>query len=212
MDNPNATEEDDAATPKHPAEDHSSATGKPTSSDIADPSTSTKISLTESTGDIFSAAPNTLLIHACNCQGTWNAGIASAFKSHYPAAYSVYQAHCKKWGHSLLFSALLIPPQTTSTTRSSEKDRNHFIGCLFTSAKKGKGKGSVESILEATGPAMEDLARKVAEDGKVEEVRMCKINSGLFRVPWERTKTVIEGLDLEQGQGKEIKVITLEGK
>lgn len=170
------------------------------------------ITLTESTGDIFSAPPNTLLIHACNCQGTWNAGIASAFKSHYPAAYGIYTAHCKKWGHSLLSSALLIPPQTTGTTPAAENDAQHFIGCLFTSAKKGKGKGSVESILEATGPAMEDLMRKLAEHGQVDGVRMCKINSGLFRVPWERTKAAIEGLELEEGQGKEIEVITLEDK
>lgn len=82
-----------------------------------------------------------------------------------------------------------------------------LIGCLFTSVGKGKRKGDVESILEATGPAMMDLLRQVGEwngeegegDGRekrgVGEVRMCRINSGLFGVPWERTREVLEGLD-----------------
>lgn len=30
----------------------------------------------------------------------------------------------------------------------------------------------------------------------VEEIRMCKINSGLFNVPWETTKAVIEGIEV----------------
>lgn len=32
------------------------------------------------------------------------------------------------------------------------------------------------------------------------EVRMCRINSGLFGVPWERSKEVIEGLELGEGE------------
>lgn len=200
---PKPTEED---------EDDVNATAQSASSGPAnEPTSSQKITLTESTGDIFSAPPQALLIHSCNTEGTWNAGIASAFKSNYPAAQSIYTAHCKKWGPSLLSSALLIKPQTTASTPAAEKQKSHFIGCLFTSVKKGKGKGSVQSILDATGPAMEDLMRQVAEahDG-VGELRLCKINSGLFRVPWAKTRAVIEGLELEQGQGREIKVITRE--
>jgi len=66
-------------------------------------------------------------------------------------------------------------------------------------------KGSVEEILDATGPAMSDLLEQVAEwnlkggEGVVDEVRMCKINSGLFGVPWERTREVLEGLECVDG-------------
>lgn len=215
-DQSNATNKDSDATPNHAAESSTHATENSDQATPTDPITtafdtkpSTHITLTESTGDIFSAPANTLLIHACNTQGTWNAGIASAFKAHYPAAYSIYQGHCKKWGESLLSSALLIPPPTTTSTAP---DKRHFIGCLFTSAKRGKGKGSVNSILEATGPAMEDLMRQVKEDGRVGKVRMCKINSGLFRVPWQRTRAVIEELEMEEGMGREIAVVTLEDK
>jgi ADP-ribose 1''-phosphate phosphatase len=54
------------------------------------------LQLTHHTGDMFSAPPNTLLIHACNTQGHWGAGIALTFKTYYPAAYAAHRAFCTK--------------------------------------------------------------------------------------------------------------------
>ncbi|RMY70500.1 hypothetical protein D0862_14743 [Hortaea werneckii] len=215
--------------------------------------------IVESKGDIFSAPPNTLLIHACNCEGSWGAGIAKAFKTQYPSAYQTYHAHCTSHTpEELIGTALLIPTfrggddeddgstrtrtkssrKTKATTvgneqpNSSERQHKHFIGCLFTSRSKGaKKRDSPSQILDATGSAMRDLVEQVArhiqnnqstvgedslsapsnnddEDGEetkkeqkaqnspaVEDIRMCEINSGLFNVPWEKTKAVIEGIE-----------------
>ncbi|KXT14256.1 hypothetical protein AC579_6701 [Pseudocercospora musae] len=161
-------------------------------------STGRTLTLTESTGDIFSAAtPNTLLIHACNTEGSWGAGIAAAFKSHYPSAYENYRDHCHMNGGELWRKAFLIPP-----ARQGEC----FVGCLFTSRSKGRKKDSPAQILGATGPAMRDLMRQVSEtETKIDEVRMCKINSGLFGVKWEKTKAVLEGI---QGDFHDVKVIS----
>jgi len=70
------------------------------------------------------------------------------------------------------------------------KGPQHFVGCLFTSKKFGKGKDSPAQILASTGPAMEDLLRAFREynsaddnKNKISEIRMCQINSGLFAVP-----------------------------
>jgi ADP-ribose 1''-phosphate phosphatase len=54
---------------------------------------------------------------------------------------------------------------------------------------------------------MRDLLRQVAEQrrqGKaVGGLRMCKINSGLFGVKWERTVEVLEGIEVEaEGDGQ----------
>ncbi|KAF2164971.1 hypothetical protein M409DRAFT_31335, partial [Zasmidium cellare ATCC 36951] len=143
-------------------------------------------------GDIFAAPPRTLLIHACNTEGSWGAGIAKAFKEHYPSAYETYHDHCLKHGSKLHSTALLIPPSETDGP-------GHFVGCLFTSRSKGKKKDSPGKILEVTGPAMRDLLRRVTEwnEGKGEgervgEVWMCKINSGLFGVKWGDTRSVLE--------------------
>lgn len=188
------------------------------------------ITLTHHYADLFTAPPLTLLCHATNAQGTWGAGIAAAFKKNYPSAFKVYAAHCAKWPTSaLLGTTFLIPPQEKSFSKS-EREAQHWIGCLFTSERKGKGKGSKESILEATGDAVRDLVRRVKDVNEdaasasaaggskgggsprmaIASVRMCKINSGLFGVPWEATSEVVEGIEVEDGDLKEIEVFSMD--
>lgn len=182
------------------------------------------LTLTNHKADLFAAPPNTLICHATNAQGTWGAGIAAAFKKHYPAAFKLYASHCAKWTtSSLLGTTYLIPPQEKSSSKS-EREARHWIGCLFTSEKKGKGKGSKESILEATGDAVADLARRVRDVNDdaaagagpkgiprpaIASVRMCKINSGLFGVPWEATRAVVEGIEVGEGGLEEIEVFSM---
>lgn len=165
------------------------------------------MTLVESIDDIFTAPPNTLIIHACNTEGSWGAGIAKAFKEKYPAAFEVYKTHCQLNGGELVKHALLIPPQ-------KDAGEEHFVGCLFTSVSKGRKADSPAKILSATGPAMRHLLRQVKEyntshpDGEVSEVRMCKINSGLFKVQWEKTKVVIQAIPTEADGIRQIKVIS----
>lgn len=179
------------------------------------------ITVSHLSASLFTSPTNTVLCHATNAQGTWGAGIAAAFKTHYPSAFKIYFAHCKKWPlTTLLGTTLLIPPQLKSPSKA-EREAKHWIGCLFTSEKKGKGKGSKESILEATGEAVADLMRKVkdvnddadadaeAGDEGIAGVRMCKINSGLFGVPWEASKAVIEGIEIEDVSETEVKEIVV---
>jgi hypothetical protein len=39
---------------------------------------------------------------------------------------------------------------------------------------------------------------------------MCKINSGLFGVPWGATAAVVEGIEVEDGDLKEIEVFSMD--
>lgn len=202
---------------------------QPTPSKSPDASnTQRHITLTYEKASLFDSPPSTVLCHATNAQGTWGAGIAAAFKKTYPAAFKIYAAHCAKWdSSSLLGTTFLIPPQRKSPTKS-EREAEHWIGCLFTSEKKGKGKGSKESILAATGEAIEDLLRKVQavneaadatdkksksdsdKEDRIAAVHMCKINSGLFGVPWEATSEVIEAVETGEGDIDEIAVISMD--
>ncbi|KAK5117238.1 hypothetical protein LTR62_005855 [Meristemomyces frigidus] len=189
------------------------------------------LKIKEATGDIFAAPPNTLLIHACNCQGSWSAGIAQAFHNLYPSAYTKYAAHCKttKQKATLVGTGLLIAQpsstkasmtavNTTSKSTGIRKpagkvEAKHFVGCLFTSSRYGRAKDTPAQILDATGPAMKDLLRQVKEwnatagdEDKVGEVRICQINSGLFNVLWAKTRAVLETIDVDGGDIQEITV------
>jgi ADP-ribose 1''-phosphate phosphatase len=210
------------------------------------------LQITESTDDIFAAPPNTLLIHACNCDGSWGAGIAAAFKARYPKAYEVHADYCDEYGTALIESAQLIPPvdafeaEITATATAEDEDEvtpddalqfnipsttkhnnpstqnnvpaKHFIGCLFTSRHYGRRRDSPSRILSATAPAMVDLLRKVREwnaeceaGEEIREVRMCKINSGLFAVPWAKTRRVLEEIDVARSEVKVVRVISPPG-
>ncbi|KAK3677867.1 ADP-ribose 1''-phosphate phosphatase [Recurvomyces mirabilis] len=226
------TSEHEKHTPDHQDEDITTTATNAQPSQLA-PEDRPRISLkiTEVTGDIFDAPPNTLIIHACNCQGSWGAGIAKAFHDRYPSAYKKYATHCNtmKQKSSLVGTALLIPPPpptaktSTSTkpgangTRTAKVEARHFIGCLFTSSRFGRSKDPPAKILEATGPAMEDLLTQIQEwnhsvnDAEsLREVRICQINSGLFNVPWGKTKAVLEGIDVSGKDVKDISVVVRE--
>ncbi|MCJ1252078.1 ADP-ribose 1''-phosphate phosphatase [Trapelia coarctata] len=162
--------------------------------------------ITESIGDIFEAPPNSVLIHACNCQGVWGSGVALEFKHRYPKAYEVYHTECNTppspfHQRSLLGTALLIPPQ--SEDLPSPSSAGHWIACLFTSIGYGGRKSSADVILEMTKKAMGDLAKKLkftrGRGTEVGELWAVRLNSGKFAVKWDRTKRVLEqcGMDLK---------------
>jgi ADP-ribose 1''-phosphate phosphatase len=149
------------------------------------------VTVVEKVGDLFDAPDEAVLIHACNCIGLWGAGIAAAFKTRYPEAFIEYREHCRSNEvENLNGSALLIPPL-------EDDGPKHFVGCLFTSKRPGKGRDSPEEILQNTETAMIDLMQQLALKPEISEIRMCHINSGLFNVPWERTKSLIEKLDFK---------------
>ncbi|TKA77111.1 hypothetical protein B0A49_01404 [Cryomyces minteri] len=148
----------------------------------------------EKMGDIFDAPEYSVLIHACNCEGFWGAGIALAFKKRYPKAFAKYREHCNTSDKAILRgTAFLIPP-------CEVKGPKQFIGCVFTSGSIGRTKDSPTLILANTGPATKKLLKQVAKLRKTREIaelRMCQINSGLFNVPWKLTHAVIENLRVE---------------
>lgn len=139
--------------------------------------------------------------------GSWSAGIAAAFKQRYPKAFAKYALHCKQnTPNSLWGTGFLIPPMEVKGPR-------HYVGCVFTSRRYGRGKDSPTQILAKTGPAMEELVnmmRKATAKETITEIRICQINSGLFSVPWEKSKAIIEGQEVGDGDlPKEIIVYTM---
>jgi ADP-ribose 1''-phosphate phosphatase len=135
--------------------------------------------------------------------------------SQYPAAYKVYNNHCKTLRqnaeeHTIIDSqtkkpralslplgtTLIIPPQEEDVAKSG---KSHWIICLFTSRAFGRSVSPPNVILENSVHAIRDMRRQIEElhqagediasDGKVYS---CRFNSGLFHVKWEDSKAVLE--------------------
>jgi len=174
-----------------------------------DPDHGRTVRITEQTGDLFTAPDHTVLVHACNCEGHWGRGIAAQFKKRYQAAFSTYRAHCETHDQAgLRGTALLIPP-----VGKVPGDNRHFVGCLFTSLSKGRSKDKPAEIVRYTETAMKDLFRQIAaynqaNGPKIEGIWMCKINSGLFNVPWEDSKAALEAVKAPEGVPRDVIVMS----
>jgi ADP-ribose 1''-phosphate phosphatase len=161
-------------------------------------------------GDLFSAPPNSVLIRnfptlgphskvkltrldSCNCVGSWRSGVALAFKKLYPAAHKIYASHCAAHNpEDLVGTALLIPPQP-----DDGKER-HWVGCLFTSISYGRDVDAPEKILHNTEKSLRDLKTQwEGLGGKAGEWHAAKINSVRFKVPWEKTREVLQKTGLK---------------
>lgn len=138
--------------------------------------------------------------------------MAVAFKQKYPHAFRKYNAHClspptgshlsvKQHQANIVGTTLLIPPSNATNQRQASKTP-HYIACLFTSLDYGKRVSPAEEILENTGSALKDLAKRVAEvresgEGEIGGCHAVRINSGRFGVEWQKTKAVLEAGDLD---------------
>lgn len=130
------------------------------------------------TGDLFKLAPpNSMLIHAVNCQGVWGSGIAKIMKENFRDEFCLYQKHCddnlsNRYESNVIGEALIT---------------NRVVS-LFTSFHYGEKVDPPSVILANTKNALNDLFTKTP----CTEFHMPKINSGLFRVPWEETEKILK--------------------
>jgi ADP-ribose 1''-phosphate phosphatase len=130
-------------------------------------------------GSLFQAAkPGAILVHACNAEGSWGAGIALQFKKKYPKAYKDYSDWCQKDPEELVGSYLNL------------KDSELTITCLFTSSGYGERKDTRDEIILNTVKSIKDFIMTVPYKGVINSP---KINAGLFKIPWKDTEKIIKG-------------------
>lgn len=122
-------------------------------------------------GDLFDDKTS-ILLHACNCKNLWKSGVAASFAKYFPVAYTTYQHHAANPGDLLII-----------------EDRQTIV-CLYTSKNYGQYVDSVEQILNSTRLSLDRLGDHFKNQNVV--ISSPKINSGLFKVPWEKTEALIE--------------------
>lgn len=139
---------------------------------------------------LFDAPKDSLLVHSCNGQGVWASGIAKEFKEKFPKSFEAYNHYC-------IWNKVDVGPNEGTAMICPEENR-YRIGCLITSENFGAKVDSPEIILDNTYNALLDLfdlnRRKLL-------IYSNKFNSGLFKVPWEKTEEIlnqfIESLDYD---------------
>lgn len=129
-------------------------------------------------GSLFEVPKFSYLVHACNTQGVWGAGIAKEFKKRFPDSFKHHKAALSMYP---IGSAVICP-----------EENGHRVVCLLVSHGIGGNKDKKASILKHTMWALEDFREQVEERNQYLPIYSNKFNSGLFGVEWDRTEAILK--------------------
>lgn len=135
-------------------------------------------------GDLFKgSSKGSILVHSVNCCGVWGSGVAKTFKELFPKSFNEYECYSSRTNSQDLLGSSFI----------CSKENDFYVGCLFASKGFGKTLDPKESILENTEKAFRELLSNLNTEvyKDITTIAMPKINSGLFRTPWEETEEVL---------------------
>ena len=137
------------------------------------------------TGSLFEAPPGAVLVHSCNGQGVWGAGVAAQMKVRFPAAFEKYRLRCATTPWARLRGVAQVshcPP--------------FWVASLLVSEYYGFRHDSPQRIVEAARAALQGLLAPESWGvaARPREFHSPRISAGLFGVPWETTEAVIAAL------------------
>lgn len=137
------------------------------------------------TGSLFEAPPGAALVHSCNGQGVWGAGVAVQMKARFPAAFEKYRLRYA----STPWARLRGVPQVSHCPP-------FWVASLPVSEQYGARRDPPGRIVEATRAALQGLLAPEpwGVAARPREFHSPRISAGLFGVPWEMTEAVIAEL------------------
>jgi ADP-ribose 1''-phosphate phosphatase len=138
-------------------------------------------------GSLFDAPKDSFLLHSCNCIGSFGAGVAKSFKELYPDLYRQYNQYCNKNLKNQKRS-----PLVGQSFIAKDSETGTQMVCLFTSQGYGLMVDTESMIVESTESALLHLSQNQMMKSELVEIHSPKINSGLFRVPWDKTEAKIK--------------------
>lgn len=128
---------------------------------------------------LFDAPVGSTLVHASNANGVWGSGIAKDMKDRFPGAFHSYKECCEQERMLSKFDMVT--------------EGGYNIASIVTSDSYGTKVDSPEEILVSTTIALNDLCDYLSDTDR-NVVYSNKFNSGLFKVPWERTESILKVL------------------
>lgn len=122
---------------------------------------------------VLDAPLDSFILHSCNLEGKWDSGVAKQIKDEYPRAFDNYKERVgyQELGDYNLFISDL------------------YVVNLFVSKNDSKHPDSPDSILFWTGVALDKFVREMTQENQ--SVYLPKINSGGFKVPWNKTENIL---------------------
>jgi O-acetyl-ADP-ribose deacetylase (regulator of RNase III) len=129
-------------------------------------------------GDLFANAHGVqAFAHGCNCQGSMGAGIAKAFREHYPAMYEQYRARCKAKPRQFNLGDCWL----------WQEDGKPAVFNLGTQEHYWRARASYEAI--------EQALRRMRERADAEGVRSIaipRIGVGYGGLSWKKVRAIVE--------------------
>jgi ADP-ribose 1''-phosphate phosphatase len=135
---------------------------------------------------LFDAPEHSILVHGCNAKGVWGSGIAVPFKEKFPRAFKEYNEYC--------LAMLEAEPKygAVGSALLADRDNKYYVGCLITSFDYGRNRDDPHTIIGQTYLALHDFVRGLQFDNRMSDtIYSNKFNSGMFKVDWKYTETVI---------------------
>lgn len=132
-------------------------------------------------GSVFDAPEGTCIVHACNAQGHWGAGVALAMRVAFPDAFDDFWERKRECGQAVVYHREQRPKFT--------------IASLVTSEHYGRRRDPPPVIIANTRKALHQLFLGGNTLWTTNTTfHSPKINGGLFGVPWSSTEAAL--LDL----------------
>lgn len=135
---------------------------------------------------LFDAPSNSYLMHACNSEGIWGAGIAKEIHKRYTHQFWAYNEYANESLGSSLFDAGYTLDE-------------HIIVNLVTSSLGSQSPDKEDEILINTTLALENFFQYYTSESNAREIYCNKFNSGLFNVPWAKTEKILKILSNKHG-------------
>ena len=131
---------------------------------------------------LFDAPKNSFIVHACNSEGVWGAGIAKEFAIQCPSQYVIYKKQASRIGEAVF-----------EIFHDHDAEPHHVVNLITCSIEKYMST-SEEEILINTATALFDFLTFYVEHYPKKPIYSNRFNSGIFNVPWEKTEKVLKQL------------------